>query len=232
LLPSRPRVAPLGEGSIMASGSKRRQAGGFALIELLVVIAIIGVLIALLLPAVQKVREAANRMTCGNNLKQIGLAVHSYTDTTGTIPQVWVQQYSGPNHANPRTTASMFYCIWPYLEQKAVFDYGSPLTNPAVPPSLKYSGQAANTKLIKTYLCPSDPTNPSNMDDGLTSYVPNYLAPPTGNNPNGASPFLWLAKLTMGATPLCYARNILVFYSHPLESFGSTSIAATRSARA
>lgn len=67
-----------------------RAARGFTLIELLVVIAIIAVLIALLLPAVQQAREAARRASCKNNLKQIGLALHNYHDSTGTFPSGWI----------------------------------------------------------------------------------------------------------------------------------------------
>src|SRR5262245_21564413 len=201
----------------MAPGFQRRPSDGYTLIELLVVIAIIAVLIGLLLPAVQKVREAAARIQCSNNLKQIGLAVHNYTDTTNTVPQIWVQTYSGPGRANPRTTASMFYFLLPYVEQQAIYDSGSSLTNPAVPSSLKYSGQAANDKVIKTYLCPSDPTNSSNLDDFGDSYVPGYTGSQFTNAITGA----------IGTTGMCYAGNVLVFDPNLLEDVNASTSAET-----
>src|SRR5437899_6136076 len=91
---------------------------GFTLIELLVVIAIIGVLVGLLLPAVQKVRETANRMTCQNNLKQIGLAVHNYHDANRTFPPGGVT--NGPC-CGTKSGATWAIYLLPYLEQENLY---------------------------------------------------------------------------------------------------------------
>src|SRR3954447_19793815 len=104
----------------MRSSASSSARGGFTLIELLVVIAIIAILIGLLLPAVQRVREAANRAQCGNNLKQIGLALQAYHDVHRFFPQGG----GDPGSENPAKRKFYFswtYHIYPYIEQDNLY---------------------------------------------------------------------------------------------------------------
>jgi prepilin-type N-terminal cleavage/methylation domain-containing protein/prepilin-type processing-associated H-X9-DG protein len=143
---------------------------GFTLIELLVVIAIIAVLIGLLLPAVQKVREAAARMKCANNLKQIGLAMHMYHDANGKLPPGQVSR-GGIGGVTPTPAWSWCTIIWPYVEQGNLFNQVAPdLVNiaqetapgrPAGTPPLPTAANRLDTGL-PVFLCPSDSGGLSN----------------------------------------------------------------------
>jgi prepilin-type N-terminal cleavage/methylation domain-containing protein/prepilin-type processing-associated H-X9-DG protein len=125
---------------------------GVTLIELLVVIAIIGVLIALLLPAVQKVREAANRLSCVNNLKQLGLALHNFHDAIGAFPPGQVQ---GPYPAAGvycNTNHGWAVFLLPYLEQQSLYDLYHWDRNMA-----DRSNQPVVAHPLKNFWCPSAP---------------------------------------------------------------------------
>ncbi len=173
----------------MVRTAKRRR--GFTLIELLVVIAIIAILIGLLLPAVQKVREAAARASCQNNLHQVALACHNCQDAQGRLPPQ-SGTFGGAYYA------PLFFHLLPYIEQQNVYematwiDYagrvgeGSP--NPHTTVHLGFiwptwdsvnhsSGTWLRQTEIKTYRCPSDPSLGNCLDwcNGDASYAGNFV---------------------------------------------------------
>src|SRR5262245_39326625 len=133
----------------------KKRLRGFTLIELLVVIAIIAILIALLLPAVQSAREAARRIQCVNNLKQVGVALHNYHDALGAFPMGYAARSVYRNGATDTAPGWAWAAmILPQLEQAPLFD--------AINFRLaveRADNATAVRSMLTTYLCPSDPTS-------------------------------------------------------------------------
>jgi prepilin-type N-terminal cleavage/methylation domain-containing protein/prepilin-type processing-associated H-X9-DG protein len=155
---------------------RSRARRGFTLIELLVVIAIIAVLIGLLLPAVQKVREAAGRAKCQNNLKQIALACHNYASSNGYLPPG-----SGDVAVGASSSPSILAIVLPYMEQASLYNLFD-LTQDV---NLAATNFLARTQEVGSYMCPSDgqdgfrvqpgniPTGMSQANSGRSNYLGN-----------------------------------------------------------
>lgn len=147
---------------------------GFTLIEMLVVISMIGVLVGLLLPAVQRAREAAARVQCMNNMKQLGLGLHEQASQSGRFPSsgLGLDRSTG----NPVfDTKSTFTAILPYIEYGDVYDrfdltypYNDAANAPGNPAAAKYA--------VPTFLCPSNPVRPSTGRDRLGYGYTDYMA--------------------------------------------------------
>jgi prepilin-type N-terminal cleavage/methylation domain-containing protein len=169
----------------MSNLLSRRGRRGFTLIELLVVIAIIAILIGLLLPAVQKIRDAANRMSSQNNLKQIGLGLHNHNDTYGYLPlALGASVANDPNWGGtylPSHFGTAHYMLLPFIEQDNLAK--DPEINGTQPggPGAHTSNSWWSHKVVKTYVAPNDPSMPAskmtwdgNGLRGATSYSANW----------------------------------------------------------
>jgi prepilin-type N-terminal cleavage/methylation domain-containing protein/prepilin-type processing-associated H-X9-DG protein len=155
---------------------KRRQ--GFTLIELLVVIAIIAALIALLVPAVQKVRDTAMRLSCSNNLKQIVLASHNYHDTFEMLPPGCYIPYAADGFHDTQDISKPFGPNWavyllPFIEETNIYNQANVMSYPGTDLTVNLynyhtynvSWRAIRGIQVKVYLCPADPNNRNPYDD-------------------------------------------------------------------
>jgi prepilin-type N-terminal cleavage/methylation domain-containing protein/prepilin-type processing-associated H-X9-DG protein len=172
------RVPILGTDHLFVEAlmSSRNGRGAFTLVELLVVIAIIGILVALLLPAVQAAREAARRTECNNKLKQIGIAVHNFHDTYKRLPPAYGLKGS-TNNSNQQ--APVLYHILPFMEQGMIVDGSLGNAYNTVIPGGANNGHARD-QIIQGYICPSATENDNGMWSGgdwaLGNYGFNYQA--------------------------------------------------------
>jgi len=219
--------------------NRRYRRRAFTLIELLVVIAIIAILIALLLPAVQQAREAARRTQCKNQLKQIGLAMHSYHDSHKVFPFGKGASYPGaPVYAR----YSQHVMLLPYLESVSLynsFDFSQPPATPGMagainfmPPYNNASGvnNTASRTLVPMFLCPSD-FSPVDPWQGQNNYVANQggwlcdrsdqAGAPTDNSPNETQTGVFYFLSRVRVADVTDGLSQTVFFSEKMRGNGT-----------
>ncbi|HJQ78762.1 MAG TPA: DUF1559 domain-containing protein [Lacipirellulaceae bacterium] len=182
------RLLP-GAGSAEVRAVSKSKRGAFTLVELLVVVAIIGVLVALVLPAVQSARESARRTQCLNNLKQLGIALHNYVSAETHFPPGSVAKtYAGePNHPQTFYRWSSLAHLLPYMENQAVrdlLDLSLPLYMPGAGYPIADKNKSGVAQVLPEFLCSSDLRQPVKTAWGPTNYVAC-----AGSGAGGGTPF-------------------------------------------
>jgi prepilin-type N-terminal cleavage/methylation domain-containing protein/prepilin-type processing-associated H-X9-DG protein len=192
-----------------------RSRQGLSLIELLIVIAIIGVLIALLLPAVQRARDAASRSECANNIRQIGLALHSYHDSHGVLPP-------GVSHAGvsePFPFMSWNTRLLPYLEQPALWSQAQAAYQRT--PNFLNDPPHPIATVVRTFLCPSDSrvSTPHAFSDTVRAAFTSYLGV-EGRNQFRQDGLLYLnSRVRFGEVTDGLSHTLLVGERPPSSTF-------------